>query len=43
MWCCPQKAKLELGWEAEQGVEKMCADLWRFQQKNPHGYVDNNN
>jgi len=43
MWCCPDKARRELDWVATQDVNKMCADLWRFQQKNPHGYVDNNN
>ena len=43
MWCCPEKARLQLGWEARQDITQMCADLWRFQQKNPQGYVDNNN
>ena len=37
------KAKEELGWEATQDVNKMCADLWRFQRLNPQGYTDNNN
>jgi UDP-glucose 4-epimerase len=37
------KAKEELGWEATQNVNKMCADLWRFQRLNPQGYADNNN
>ena len=39
MWCCPEKAKDQLGWEATQDVSQMCADLWRFQQKNPQGIV----
>ena len=39
MWCCPEKAKQSLGWEATQNVTQMCADLWRFQQKNPQGPV----
>jgi len=43
MWCCPKKAKQELDWEATSSIEKMCGDLWRFQQANPHGYSDNNN
>lgn len=32
------KAKAELGWEAEYGIERMCADSWRWQSKNPNGY-----
>ena len=34
------KAKEELGWEAEYGIEEMCADSWNWQQKNPNGYND---
>ncbi|WP_423799422.1 UDP-glucose 4-epimerase GalE [Neobacillus sp. SAB-20_R2A] len=34
----PQKAKSELGWAAKRGIEEMCRDSWRWQQKNPHGY-----
>ena len=34
-------AKRELGWEAEYGIEEMCADSWRWQSKNPNGYEDN--
>lgn len=34
----PTKAKEELGWEAVRGIDQMCADTWRWQQKNPHGY-----
>ena len=33
-------AKEELGWEAEYGMDEMCADSWRWQSKNPNGYVD---
>lgn len=33
----PFKAKDELGWEAKYKLEKMCADAWRWQQKNPNG------
>ena len=33
-------AKEELGWEAENGIEEMCADSWRWQSKNPNGYAD---
>lgn len=34
------KAKAELGWEAEYGIERMCADSWRWQSNNPNGYED---
>ena len=32
------KAKEMLGWEAELGVDEMCADAWRWQKNNPNGY-----
>ena len=34
----PTKAKNELGWVAEYGIEEMCADSWNWQSKNPDGY-----
>ena len=34
----PSKAKRELGWEAEYGIEEMCADSWNWQKNNPDGY-----
>ncbi len=34
------KAKRELGWVAEKGIEEMCADSWRWQSMNPNGYRD---
>lgn len=34
----PTKAKKELGWVAERGLEKMCEDSWRWQKNNPEGY-----
>ncbi len=34
----PSKAKAELGWEAQYGIEEMCADSWRWQSMNPNGY-----
>ena len=37
-YCDPTKAKEELGWEAEYGIEEMCQDSWRWQSKNPNGY-----
>ncbi|WP_342433469.1 UDP-glucose 4-epimerase GalE [Neobacillus sp. FSL H8-0543] len=35
------KAKNELGWTAERGIEDMCRDSWRWQKKNPNGYGSN--
>lgn len=35
----PAKAKAELGWEAQFGIERMCADSWRWQSTNPEGYA----
>ena len=37
-YCDPTKAKEELGWEAEYGIEEMCQDSWRWQSNNPNGY-----
>lgn len=31
------KANKELNWHAEYDIEKMCADSWNFQRKNPDG------
>ena len=39
-YCDPAKAKKELGWEAQYGIEDMCADSWRCQSQNPNGYAD---
>jgi UDP-glucose 4-epimerase len=39
--CCyadASKAKAELGWQAEYGIEEMCADAWNWQKNNPGGY-----
>lgn len=35
----PKLAKQLLGWEAKLGIERMCADTWRWQKNNPEGYV----
>lgn len=32
------KAKTELSWESERGIEEMCEDSWRWQSGNPDGY-----
>ena len=37
-YCNPAKAKAELGWEAQYGIEEMCRDSWNWQKKNPNGY-----
>ena len=37
-YCAPEKARKELGWTAEYGIEEMCADSWRWQSHNPDGY-----
>lgn len=34
----PTKAKELLDWEAKFDLEKMCEDMWKFQQQNPNGY-----
>ncbi|MBA4348248.1 MAG: UDP-glucose 4-epimerase GalE [Clostridiales bacterium] len=36
----PAKAAKELGWRAEFGIERMCADAWRWQSQNPNGFED---
>ena len=33
-----EKAKKILGWTAKRSLDKMCADLWNWQKKNPNGY-----
>ena len=39
-WADPKKAKEDLGWVAEKGLEEMCRDAWRWQTQNTNGYVD---
>ena len=34
----PTKAREELGWEAQYGIEEMCASSWKWQSMNPDGY-----
>jgi UDP-glucose 4-epimerase len=36
----PRKAELVLGWKAQRSLTDMCADHWRWQKLNPHGYED---
>ena len=35
----PSRARAMLGWEATMGIDRMCADTWRWQSMNPLGYV----
>ena len=34
----PSKAAALLGWRAEHSLADMCADAWRWQNLNPHGF-----
>ncbi|WP_062237248.1 UDP-glucose 4-epimerase GalE [Fictibacillus sp. FJAT-27399] len=36
----PTKAKEELGWEAEKGLDDMCRDAWNWQKNNVHGFKE---
>jgi UDP-glucose 4-epimerase len=35
----PAQALALLGWQAERGLQTMCADAWRWQSGNPNGYA----
>ena len=37
-YCNPAKAKAELGWEAQYGIDEMVRDSWNWQRQNPEGY-----
>lgn len=37
-YCDATKAKEELGWVAERGIEEMCSSSWKWQSMNPNGY-----
>jgi len=37
-WMSSKYVEKSLGWKANYGVEKMCEDAWRWQNKNPNGY-----
>jgi UDP-glucose 4-epimerase len=37
-WADPSKAERELGWKALRSLDEMCADSWRWQEKNPNGF-----
>lgn len=34
----PSFAKEILAWESKKGIDDMCIDVWRWQNKNPNGY-----
>jgi UDP-glucose 4-epimerase len=34
----PVAAEKLIGWKAEFGIERMCVDHWRWQEKNPRGF-----
>ncbi|SAL55608.1 UDP-glucose 4-epimerase [Caballeronia sordidicola] len=35
----PAAAAELIGWQAEHGIERMCADHWRWQSQNPKGFA----
>ncbi|KMQ80227.1 UDP-glucose 4-epimerase [Candidatus Burkholderia pumila] len=35
----PAAAEKLIGWRAEHGIERMCADHWRWQSQNPHEFA----
>ena len=37
-YCDPAKAKEVLGFETQYDINRMCADSWNWQSKNPYGY-----
>src|SRR5918998_492735 len=39
-WADPARAQAELGWRATRTIDDMCADTWRWQSENPHGFPD---
>ena len=38
-YCVADKAREELGWVAELGIEEMCEHSWKWQSSNPDGYL----
>lgn len=38
-YAAPEKALAELNWKAERGLPEMMQDTWRWQSKNPDGYI----
>ncbi|NJD58884.1 MAG: UDP-glucose 4-epimerase GalE [Anaerolineae bacterium] len=38
-YCDPSRARTELNWIAQRGLDDMCRDAWRWQSQNPEGYA----
>ncbi|HWR76366.1 MAG TPA: UDP-glucose 4-epimerase GalE, partial [Thiobacillus sp.] len=38
-WADPSRAAHDLGWHAVFDLPRMCEDAWRWQERNPEGYV----
>ena len=38
VWADVSLARDALGWQARLGLDRMCADAWRWQSDNPTGY-----
>ena len=38
-WADPALARELLGWRAERDLQAMCRDAWRWQSRNPDGYL----
>jgi len=38
VYCTPDKARKELGWTAQYGIDEMCRDQWKWASSNPNGY-----
>ena len=39
IWAEPAFAKKKLAWSTIRGLDRMCADHWRWQKNNPNGYA----
>ena len=39
IWANPALAKKKLGWSTALGLDRMCADHWRWQKNNPNGFA----
>lgn len=39
-WADPSRAASVLGWRARRDLDAMCADSWRWQQRNPNGFLN---
>ena len=39
-WADPARAATLLGWRAKHGLDRMCADSWRWQSMNPNGFEE---